>query len=175
MHALFECLVAQFNCYVRMNVTVFHGRYMPRAEAVSYRMFGASLVSVGLKQGAVDIALKDRCADLLLQAFKTRGGAALPMIVIVSGDADFAGDVRRLRHVGYDVVLVPNDIVPADLRNLATCSFPWSVVCKAAQYVAKLGVRRGATARADMSEGLGIDDVGEGGAADAVSASGSAT
>ena len=117
-------------------VAVAPHRY-PSPLRKSLQLAGVAMCDAGDKRGAVDIALKDLVNDVIID-FASHSqadvaGGAETWLVIVSGDGDFAGDLRRARRVGLRVGLVHSASSPAELARLADRSLPWSAVLEAAE------------------------------------------
>ena len=120
-------------------VAVAPHRY-PSPLRKSLQLAGVAMCDAGDKRGAVDIALKDLVNDVIIDfACRSQADAAEgdeereTWLVIVSGDGDFAGDLRRARRVGLRVGLVHSASSPAELARLADRSLPWSAVLEAAE------------------------------------------
>ena len=79
-------------------------RHHPTDAAVEALLnAGVTYVRVGSKSGAVDTALKDAVARF---SRRERALAGSTLVAILSGDRDFAGDLRALRGEGFATALV---------------------------------------------------------------------
>ena len=110
-------------------VCVHPDRY-PLPLKNSLRTRGVQMLDAGPKRGAVDTHLKSYLNDLLLDSV-LEGEGALGRggwIWLASGDADFAGDMRRARKCGFKVGILYGVASNADYFSQADAAVKWEAV-----------------------------------------------
>lgn len=131
--ALSRLIAASTGAAGNVDAKLYHGKMLHQTIKSGARIWGATLIDAGRKEGAVDIALKSTVSDTIVDAMLDPATGLKPVVVIVSGDSDFASDLRRLSRCGFDTVCVYNDaIANPDYAALASVSFPWRAVTEAA-------------------------------------------
>ena len=93
-------------------------------ENKALRIVGAVIIDVGSKKGAVDVALKGAASSLL--EMHQLSPTPNHVVVIVSGDADFAHEIRALQLVGLRVAILCNAHAHKSYVEEAAFSRVWS-------------------------------------------------
>jgi hypothetical protein len=130
---------------VAARLVCVHPERYPIPLKNSLRTRGVQMLDAGSKRGAVDTHLKnffnDSIVDALLEG--ARGGArAGRWMWLASGDADFAGDVRRARRCGFKVGIIFGAASSADYTEHADASVRWDAVL--AECERRVAEKRGA-------------------------------
>jgi hypothetical protein len=93
------------------------------------RIAGADIILCGTKKGAVDIQLKDKVNDELLEIQSRDFSERKRMAVLISsGDSDFAREIRQLKTFGVRVGIVCGDsTVKKTYKDLADFVVQWPI------------------------------------------------
>jgi hypothetical protein len=145
-------------------VVAVHGHRYPAPLRTSLRTHGVESLDAGHKRGAVDVAIKCGINDAIVEELLLRGCAAAPAaapavsadaaggadwIVVVSGDCDYADDVRRAKRAGFRVAVIFAAATASDYVGLADAALPWATLCAFA--AAATPVIRGIATRAQIA------------------------
>ena len=133
-------------------VLCVHPERYPIPLKNSLRTRGVQMLDAGPKRGAVDTHLKGYLNDLLVDYLLEQGSSlsgegsrageggsasSRRWVWLASGDADFAGDVRRARKCGFKVGIIHGAASNADFFGQADASLTWDNVL--ADCTAKVG------------------------------------
>mgnify|MGYP000153267886 CR=1 FL=1 len=146
---------------------VIPGVALPEASMRALRLCGALHVDPGPKKGAVDTQIKALAGCLLREQHLLRSVdeglaatvASSTLVVLLTGDGDFSGDVRSLCHAGFPVVVInrgKNKGASQTLGQLATAHLTnWSELVGSAELA---GSPSGSTrSLSDDSESVGAE------------------
>ena len=117
---------------VAARLVCVHPERYPMPLKNSLRTRGVQMLDAGSKRGAVDTHLKnffnDAIVDALLEGARGPAASGGRWMWLASGDADFAGDVRRARRCGFRVGIIHGAASSADYTEHADASVKWEAV-----------------------------------------------
>lgn len=143
----------------------------------SLRTRGVTMLDAGSKRGAVDTHLKAYLNDTIVDTLLEAGGGSASSaslrrwVWLASGDADFAGDVRRARRCGFKVGIIHGAASSPDFFEHCDAHVRWDAVL--AECERRAAGKRAAPGAASGA-GAGEEAVGAGEEAGAEPASPSA-
>lgn len=156
-----HCLLASGGLSSTANtrlVCVHPDRY-PMPLKNSLRTRGVQMLDAGAKRGAVDTHLKSYLNDLLIETLLEAKRPGERWLWLASGDADFAGDLRRARRCGFRVGVIHGLASNQDYYGQSDATVNWDAIiaeCTAG------GGRKGSAGAADAAGGA---ELGGGGGA----------
>lgn len=103
------------------------------------RIAGANIFLCGTKKGAVDIQLKDKVNDELLEVQSRDLSERKRMVVLISsGDSDFAREIRQFKTFGVRVGIVcGKSTVKKTYKDLADFAVQWPIEKKVTDVINK--------------------------------------
>ena len=124
-----------------IRVIAVHAPRYPTPMRTSLRTHGIDTLDAGPKRGAVDVALKgafnDVIVDELLRGARAHSSEGATWLIIVSGDSDYADDIRRAKRAGLRVAVIFAAATANDFVGLADVALPWISVCDIAAAMTK--------------------------------------
>ena len=127
-----------------IRVIAVHAPRYPTPMRTSLRTHGIDTLDAGPKRGAVDVALKgafnDVIVDELLRGARAHTSEGATWLIIVSGDSDYADDIRRAKRAGLRVAVIFAAATANDFVGLADVALPWISVCEIAAAMTKRNI-----------------------------------